>query len=42
MKYFTLKNSLKNQIWIKTKFDKSKKQIKLYDNNLKFKGTGLY
>jgi len=28
--------------WIRTSFDPSKRQIKLYDDNLEFKGVGLY
>jgi hypothetical protein len=33
--------TLKNNVWIKTEFNPEKKQICLYDDELKFKGIGI-
>ncbi len=40
MKYYKLNNS--GTKWIKTEYNPTKKTVKLYDNNLKFYGIGLY
>ena len=40
MIYYKLNNNGTN--WIKTKYKKGLRQIKLYDDNLNFKGIGLY
>ena len=40
MQYYRLNNN--GTKWIKTEYNPTKRQIKLYNNELKFKGIGLF
>lgn len=43
MRYYRLLNEpFKAQRWVETKFDQSKRQINLYNDDFTFYGIGLY